>query len=160
MDGTVSHTFGDALEALAVIVARMDAQLAELSRDKTQRRRSARLKAERDAVNAALDELREGPDGEAEQDVADVPPAVAELAEYLVSPYVLARPPVHPYGGGHCRICAVVGHLVAHPGRDCAGVGCQDAHDATEWASPAAITWGRFEDLPLAAYPADGPIPD
>jgi hypothetical protein len=151
-------TFEDALIALRGIVERYEKQLAEAGGENTRRRDAARLRIQRDTVQAALDELaRMG------EDVHDVPAAVVELAGYLRT----GPTPPHPYAGvragtgevGHCGCCLVVGHLVAHPVRSCGEVGCTAVHEELAAGLPAAPGELSQSLSQMLRYPPEGPFP-
>lgn len=95
-------------------------------------------------------------------DTSDVPPAVlADVRRQLTAHRAQhgrgTYPQTHTRCGtnrdrqwvgrpGHCSVCAVVGHVVAHPERGCADVGCNDPHD-----EPAA---GPGRESALSPAPA------
>jgi hypothetical protein len=75
--------------------------------------------------------------------VADVPPAVLASTKEYVDEYLATHdrffPPTHRFCGndserasvglpGHCWVCAIVGHVVAHPELGCGDVHCNLTH--------------------------------
>ncbi len=162
-----SRSFADALFGLEGIVARFDTRISGLGTAKSNRRQIERLTVERDAVAAALEELRESP---AADDTADVTDSVMDLAEWLNTQMADAgvRVPIHPYAGarperqaaggaGHCWVCATVGHQVAHPERSCADVRCTADHsdDEPDPAAPAVADRVNWADPAGSAEPDD-----
>lgn len=121
------RTYDEALDRLTQIIDRLDKEAAAMLSPAKARK----LTIGRDALAAALTELRGGP-APAEPD--DVPVAVAELANWLTAD--AGERVLHPYAGGHpdrtgtghCWVCGIVGHPVAHPTRTCLQVGCVVDH--------------------------------
>lgn len=86
--------------------------------------------------------LDKGVPGRAD-DTSDVPPLVYEVADQRAEAYQRANggfyPPVPFDAGanaeragvglpGHCSVCAILGHIVAHPEFGCSDVGCDSDH--------------------------------
>lgn len=160
----MDRTYDDALSDLELIVARYGQRIDGIGDTRPNRRQRERLGIERDAIAAALEELREGAPNE---DTADCPPPVMTLVEWLNG--TLSREgvkvPVHPHAGtnprraalggvGHCWVCATVGHQLAHPERQCADVGCTGEPDDAPTPEPAAAP--SVEPV----EPVDGPAVD
>lgn len=144
------RTYDDALNDLGLIVARLTQRIDGLGDTKANRQRRARLTVERNVLAAALDELRN--DEAADEDTADVSAAVLDLATHLERLAAPGWPPTALHAGsdsgrqgrgdpGHCWVCAVVGHAVAHPQRGCADVGCTVDHSEPDDEPGTTIEW-------------------
>lgn len=125
-------TYMDAVLAVDRIAERYQLRAGRAGVSPASRRDAVRWEAQAEALREAAAELR-ADDGDAEEDTADVPAPVFDLVDYLVD--LVGPDRQHPLAGGaggHCTPCRAVGHLVAHPDRDCAAVGCDGTHDRRE----------------------------
>jgi hypothetical protein len=120
----------DAIDTVGRIAERYQHRADRAGTSPAARRDAALWAAQAQALRDAATELR---DNDQDEDVADVPPAVLDLVGYLLN-LDLDLPP-HPLAGGgqgHCTPCRTVGHALAHPERDCQGVGCDGLHEYRE----------------------------
>ncbi len=162
MDG--KETYDQAITDLELIAERYEARADGCGETRDGRRERARYLAQAEALRAAAEELREGGEDGQVDDIDDVTSAVLDLAEYLRSQFEPLPTPTHPLAGadrgagraGHCSICAVVGHEVAHPDRSCAAVGCDGRHGPAETADEVRIvhTYGGLGPEQLGYDPA------
>lgn len=138
-----AETYDDAISDLEEIAARYERRAEGCGPSRDDQRDRARYIAQAEALRAAADELREGAEDELVEDVGDVTTSVLDLTEYLRTRFDPLPVPTHPRAGwtqvgsaegrpGHCSVCVVVGHEVAHPERGCADVGCDGSHGAVE----------------------------
>lgn len=69
-----------------------------------------------------------------------VPAGMRRAAAELARLYAPGYPPTHPHAGadserasvgdpGHCEVCAILGHVAAHPDYGCGDVQCTSDHD-------------------------------
>lgn len=135
-----TETYDDAVQRLDDIAARYERRAKDCGPSRDDRRDRARYTAQAEALRAAAEELREGAEDAEVEDVGDVTTSVLDLTEYLRTRFDPLPVPMHPGAGwiqrgagggrlGHCPVCMVVGHEVAHPDRGCADVGCDGRHD-------------------------------
>lgn len=124
--------------SLAALSDRINDDVNALGPKARDREEADRLKRHRDDLNGILAQMFGDPDVVDDEDTDDVPDPVRRLARYLCS-LQYGWPPTHPYCGsdgdrayrgdpGHCWVCAVVGHVVAHPERGCGDVKCESDH--------------------------------
>lgn len=148
MDLTNPAQVATLVQALATLADRINDDVNALGAGRGDRAEAQRLIAHRDDLNRIVGRLADitGPDDDGE-DTDDVTGPVRSLATYL-SRLHPGFPPTHPYAGtdkiraergdpGHCWVCAIVGHVVAHPDRGCGDVSCDRDHTG-ETVGPAA----------------------
>ncbi len=154
------------VQALTGLADRITDDVNALGRGRRNDDERTRLTRHRDDLKHILGRLTEvGDTVEDDEDTEDVADAVRQLAAYLTGVFQPGWPPTHPYPGqdsdragrgdpGHCWICAIVGHIVAHPERGCAEVRCTSSHDGSEEVTVA----GYAAVTPLFLRLA-GPVP-
>lgn len=100
---------------------------------------AAEMKRQADELRKVDERIRSWDDDE---DTADVPLDVKRWAVRIQDADRDSFPPTHPYAGansdrqavgdpGHCWVCAIVGHVTAHPELGCGDVRCASPHDQT-----------------------------
>lgn len=147
MDLTNPAQVATLVQALAALADRINDDVNALGPGRRDRSEAGRLIVHRDDLNRIVGRL--GDPAPHDEDTNDVTDPVRGLAIYL-SRLHPGFPPTHPYAGthkaraergdpGHCWVCAVVGHVVAHPGRGCDDVSCDHDHTAGPAAPPEPV---------------------